>query len=63
FLRERDQDTEEDLVSHSKEAFLFNSMKEEKCSAEVRSFQNFLEEKSIEILLNVIINYRSSMTE
>ncbi|CAI2197916.1 17378_t:CDS:1, partial [Funneliformis geosporum] len=57
------QDTEEDLVSHSKEAFLCRLMKEEKCSAEFRSFQNFLEENLIGELLNSIVSYRSSMAE
>ncbi|CAI2198889.1 10745_t:CDS:2, partial [Funneliformis geosporum] len=59
------QNTEEDLMSHSKEAFLCNSMKEEKCLAELRSFQNFLEEKSIEMLLNIIIKAKRQvmMTE
>ncbi|CAI2187007.1 7048_t:CDS:1, partial [Funneliformis geosporum] len=42
FLRDRGQNTEEDLVSHSKEAFLCKFMKEEKCLAELRSFQNIL---------------------
>ncbi|CAI2186795.1 2908_t:CDS:2 [Funneliformis geosporum] len=57
------QDTEEDLVSRSKEAFLCRLMKEEKYSAELRSFQNFLEENSIGVLLNNIVSCRSSMAE
>ncbi|CAI2184561.1 20482_t:CDS:1, partial [Funneliformis geosporum] len=56
-------DTEEDLVNYSKEVFLCKLMKEEKCSAEFRSFQNFLEEKSIRVLLNNIISCSSSMAE
>ncbi|CAI2198865.1 14868_t:CDS:1, partial [Funneliformis geosporum] len=57
------QDTEKDLVSHSNEAFLCKSMKEKKYSAELRSFQNFLEEKSIGVLLNNIVSCSSSKAE
>ncbi|CAI2199465.1 1639_t:CDS:1, partial [Funneliformis geosporum] len=55
FLRGGGQDIEEDLVSCNKEAFLYNSIKEEKCLVELRSFQNFFEEKSIGVLLDNII--------